>query len=532
MATYRASFAGGGTSSTSDRTITFTPAVDDLLVVFASLSANTQSSVGCTDDQGGTYTQVLQALWSTSLNNMVCWVRTAKVPSAVQHIITIDTDTNTAGEIVVVAIAGMAKVGSAAVRSSGSQANQASGGTPTPVLNQNALTGNMTLWAVASSDTTTSPNASWTERQDVSQSTPTTALEVATRDSGFTGTSIAAAATQSTVYASMALELDGGIDGTLSKTLAAPTLAATGALDIVGSASVTVAGPTLSATGALDIVGTLSAMLSALTLVAAGALDIAGAVDATLPGPTLVATGILETLPINGELSVTLSAPTLVATGTLDIMGAAAVTLAAPTCDATGTLDILGTVAATLPEPSLSAIGALDIFGTLAGTLHAPMLTAEGALHISASADAALPAPMLSAASKLDITGNIDVALPGPTLIATGIIIEGGQGDLDVTLPGPTLVATGELAIIGVADILIPGPTCDATGFAGGPIVGELDVTILGPTCVATGTMARVTYDVSLVLVEPEPPADIGVTLSLVEPEPVVQAIMLILREP
>jgi hypothetical protein len=82
-------------------------------------------------------------------------------------------------------------------------------------LSQAALTGNPTLAAVASGDTTTTPPASWTERQDASQSTPTTALEVCTRDSGFTGTTITFGATQSTVYASMAIELDSSVAPTL-----------------------------------------------------------------------------------------------------------------------------------------------------------------------------------------------------------------------------------------------------------------------------------------------------------------------------
>lgn len=66
---------------------------------------------------------MLQALWSISANNMFCWVRTATT-AAVQHVLTIDTSSNSAGEIVIIAVAGAAKVGSTSIRSLGKQENQ------------------------------------------------------------------------------------------------------------------------------------------------------------------------------------------------------------------------------------------------------------------------------------------------------------------------------------------------------------------------------------------------------------------------
>src|SRR5678816_4361843 len=163
--TYRASFAGGATSGTSDRTVAFTPAVGDLLVVFVALSGNTNATPTCSDNQSGTYTRILRAAWNTSADNSACFVRDQLVTSAVSHTVTVASGSNTAGEIVVVACAGSHRTGSDVVRSSGKQENQAASTTPTPVLSQAALTGNMTLAAVASGDTTTSPNASWTERR-------------------------------------------------------------------------------------------------------------------------------------------------------------------------------------------------------------------------------------------------------------------------------------------------------------------------------------------------------------------------------
>jgi hypothetical protein len=214
-ATYRTSAAGGGTTLTADRTTSITALCGDLLIVICNASTNTNAAPTCTDDCAdgrGTYSLIGTAAWQTGVNMGSVFVRQAPVvPTASGGdvvTVTVATGSNDAAEIVIVAYKGMSKFGTSAIRSSGFQANQASGGTPTPVLNQNALTGNPTICGVFSSDTTTSPNASWTERQDVSQATPTTALEVATRDSGFTSTSIAFAATQSSDFGSFAIELD------------------------------------------------------------------------------------------------------------------------------------------------------------------------------------------------------------------------------------------------------------------------------------------------------------------------------------
>ena len=209
-ATYRASFAGGDTTGTADRTLTITPAVGDLIVVFVALAGNV-ATLTMTDDNGadGTYTRIASALWATSANNSAVFVRDALIRNTDSTIITCTSGSNTAGALVAVAVTGMLRIGLSAVRSYGLQANQASGGTPTPVLSQSALNTNLTMTAVASADTTSTPNASWTERQDTSQATPTTALEVATRDSGFSGTSIAYGASQAADFASFAIELDG-----------------------------------------------------------------------------------------------------------------------------------------------------------------------------------------------------------------------------------------------------------------------------------------------------------------------------------
>jgi hypothetical protein len=205
---YSASATGGATSGSSDRTVAITPAVGDLICAFVSLSGNTNTSMTASDDLGGTYYRAGTALWGTSANIGAVFVRNSLCTSASTHTITVASGANTAGALIAVTAKGMARAGANAVRSFGSQADQASG-TAAPVLNQSALFSNMTLVALASGDTTTTAPTGWTERLDTSQATPTTAVEVSTRDFGFEGTTATFGASTSTTFASFIVELDG-----------------------------------------------------------------------------------------------------------------------------------------------------------------------------------------------------------------------------------------------------------------------------------------------------------------------------------
>jgi len=193
---------------------------NDLLIVFVKWSGNANTTPTCTDNGTGTntYTLILTALNNASADIMAVFVRNALVAADATLTISpvVGGGNNTAGQIVTVAVSGMNRVGSAAIRGSGKQENQTSG-VPTPVLPAAALTTNMTLTAAGSTTTAGSvPNASWTERQDVSQASPTTVQEVATRDSGFTGTSAAYVSIASSVWCSAILELDGSLVATLT----------------------------------------------------------------------------------------------------------------------------------------------------------------------------------------------------------------------------------------------------------------------------------------------------------------------------
>lgn len=209
-ATYRTSAAGGGTVGTTDRTATITPAVGDLFVVFCAAATNTNDTPTCTDDNSGAYTLIGVVQFGSAAGRFSLFVRNALLANTTSTTVTVATGSNASAEIVVMAIAGMARTGSSAVRSSGSQANQAIG-TPAPALSLSALTGNVTLGAVcnATNPATMTAPASWTERQDVGQGSPNLGLETVSRDSGFTGTTVTWGSSSASTFASWILELDG-----------------------------------------------------------------------------------------------------------------------------------------------------------------------------------------------------------------------------------------------------------------------------------------------------------------------------------
>ena len=147
-ATYRASSTGGDTISTTDRFAAITPAVGDLLVVFCAVSANSNSTPTASDTNGGAYSLLGVAQFSGGAARLSAFVRTTLVANTTPTTVTVATGSNTAGQIVIFAIAGMTRTGAAAIRSSGKQENQVGPSVPAPALNQAALTGNVTLGAV------------------------------------------------------------------------------------------------------------------------------------------------------------------------------------------------------------------------------------------------------------------------------------------------------------------------------------------------------------------------------------------------
>jgi hypothetical protein len=388
-ASLRTSSVGGATSGTSDRTVAITPAVGDLLLVYCFVSTNTNDAPTCSDNNGaGTYTRVdvANVVISTVNHRLSVFVRDALMANTTATTITVATGSNTSGALVCCAVAGMTRTGADAVRSKGIQNNQAAG-TPAPVLNQAALTGNMTVVACASADTTTTPPTNWAEAQDTSQSTPTVALEVATRASGFTGTTITFGAAASTTFASHALELDGSAVLTRST-----LLAAAGAVTAAAFQRERLRSAAVSAAGAVTSAGTFFSVFERSSAVAAvGAVTAAGEAE-----------GGSATLERSSAF------------------GATVAVAAAPQRDL-------------LRSSSVAAAGSVAASGEFFTTFErSTLLSASGAVTASALREL-LRSTLLSASGALSASPQRDL-LRGALVAATGAVSASGSGEA----PGAT----------------------------------------------------------------------------------------------
>lgn len=204
------------TTASGAKTVTATPAINDLVVIVTAHTGNT-STTAPTDDQGGTYSQVGLASKASSADTMQFWVRNDLIRAASSTIFSHSPGTSSGGGLVVLKVTGMSRCGitAAARRVSGTvqfgkQDNQ-SASTPAPALPAAALTGNAVIGAVFSatnSSSTQVPPSGWTERFDNGYNSPTTGLEVCSRDSGETGTTITWGGASGSAFCSGVFELD------------------------------------------------------------------------------------------------------------------------------------------------------------------------------------------------------------------------------------------------------------------------------------------------------------------------------------
>lgn len=250
-AAYRTSAAGGGNTGTGDRTCTITPAVNDLFLVFGVFKANTNTTPTCTDaNTGGTYDRVFAVLKNSSADMFCCFIRQNLLANTTSTTVTIASGSNSAGEIVVVALSGFFVAGSAAVVQSATQANQAGSTTPAPAFGAAAGASNFILGAVGNgtNPATMTPPAgttpTWSERQDVGQATNIVGLEVVTATSGFSGTTVTWGGTSASAFASGIVELSIAQTGVnVTKALGYTVLGPMAGVDVTKALGYTVLGP-------------------------------------------------------------------------------------------------------------------------------------------------------------------------------------------------------------------------------------------------------------------------------------------------
>ena len=198
-------------TNSGTKTVTATPVVGDLVVIITAHTGNT-SAAAPTDNNsggGGTYTLVNTAVKATSADTMRVWVRDNLITSATSTVFTHAPGTTSGGGLAVIDCQGSNLAGSAAIVQSAIQSNQAAGGTPAPVFGTAVNTLDAVIGAVfnASNPAALTPRTNFTELFDSGYNIPTTGLEVISRDSGETGTTMTWGSTSATAFASVVVEV-------------------------------------------------------------------------------------------------------------------------------------------------------------------------------------------------------------------------------------------------------------------------------------------------------------------------------------
>ena len=199
------------TNTTSYTTASFTPALDDLLIVFVKGRLTLTRPSTMTDSLGGTYTNILALDGPGTNGTMYLFVRDSLTPNTSMTITWDCTgDTAVAAHIQVARVSGITRTGSDAILQTATQSLQSASTTPAPSFSSSALTGNPTLGAVFNRTdpaTMTEPSG-WTERADIGNIQATTGSEWVSRDSGFTGTTITWGSTSASLFGSIIVEVD------------------------------------------------------------------------------------------------------------------------------------------------------------------------------------------------------------------------------------------------------------------------------------------------------------------------------------
>lgn len=201
-------------TTAGNKTVTATPAVNDLIVVVASSSGLSGGTTSVTDDNSsGTYTQVdSDRTGFSTTGTLTVWVRDTLIGSATSTVFTAAQSGSSGGGLTVLRVSGMGVAGSVAVRSNGGQSAGTGGTAPAPVLSNTPLSQNPVIGALGTGNNSTAnatPRSSpqYAEHSDLGYNTPATGIEVMSIDSGETSATITWGSNVTNAWASVAIEL-------------------------------------------------------------------------------------------------------------------------------------------------------------------------------------------------------------------------------------------------------------------------------------------------------------------------------------
>jgi len=242
------------TASTSNATSyasgSFTPAANDLLVVFV-VASGTTSQGAMTDSQSLGWYLAGTSVYTASGNTIYMFVA-EKLAAASSMTVTFDCSDHaaaTGAAIEVIRVAGMTLTGAAAVLQTGWKINSGIG-TPAMSFINNANTSNTTLGVVGSgtNPAALTPPTSWTELSDSGYATPTVGVETVARDGGFTSTTITWGSSTATSFGGFIAELDSSASSNLVQSKSSRTMPTTTTGTVVFDQNVTVGNTIVIAT--------------------------------------------------------------------------------------------------------------------------------------------------------------------------------------------------------------------------------------------------------------------------------------------
>lgn len=214
------------TNNLSSRTVTITPAVGDLIIIFTETTGYA-TDPGISDNNAdglGTYTKIRSQIKHSSADKLSAWVRNAPIGNSSSTVFTMTMGSNTGSGLHVMRWHGYHNSGLGAIRQSTGEDNQGSsqlgatfGSTPLASSGQ--------ILAVLSEDNPADNSVEpvgWNERVKTGYNTPTTGILISTVDDGSTATKPETNNSSPSAYCDILVELNAGstpvVPGTINAT--------------------------------------------------------------------------------------------------------------------------------------------------------------------------------------------------------------------------------------------------------------------------------------------------------------------------
>lgn len=425
----------------------FSPAVDDLIVVMVHFSGSTDTSQTCSASANGvtTFTRVTSCLTNVGLFCAAIFVADALATGTSSMTVSVDTPADAANgcDISVFTVSGLSAAGSSAVRQAATpQENFVDDTIPSVTFASACLTGNPVLGIVGNkaNPANIDPPSGFTEAADTGHATPVCGIETVYTDSGFTGTTLTWGSASSQEGGTLAIELDaggggGGTDATptpavVAATAAVPAPALTMREVAVAVASVAAVGSPTVQTGARVSVSTVAAL--------AGVQGVTAQVDSTVMVDVVA---VVAAVP-----APTVETTTPDATVTPAVVAAVAA-VAAPTVSTGVTVapDAVAT-AAVVDSPGFQT-GSTVIATSVAATASVEPLTASTGSTLTATVVAAatsIPTPGQARTAPVEAVAVV-AEVPAPTIpvpshatveaVVVAVVADVDPSSVRITLP-------------------------------------------------------------------------------------------------